>query len=84
MPKETFKDVTTSHDLTVKWGVWGTVELGVEARKEFPYPFAKEGEPTEMIKGWWLSLSKKDMKRLIKSLKRAYKQYDMETYRDGI
>lgn len=77
MPKETFNDVAgMDNHLHVKWGHWGTVEVGTETEKGFPYPFARPEDKPEIIHGWWLSLSKPELKRLIKVLQKAYRQYD--------
>lgn len=84
MPKEVFGDrVGNSNTLVVKWGIWGTIEIATESNKEFDYPFATGEELPEKMRGWYLSLSKEELKRLIKVLQKAYRQYDMDTIERG-
>lgn len=77
MPKEVFSDsFVNGNSLVVKWGSWGTVEIATEADREFVYPFAVEGEEPETMRGWYLSLSRDELQRLIKVLTKAARQYD--------
>lgn len=85
MPKEVFYDrAGMDNSLSVKWGVWGTVEIATETKTPFGYPFAKPGEDQEEMRGWWLSLSKKELGRLIKTLKKAHRQYDSAVDRRAV
>lgn len=91
MPKETFADQFSNESgntLQVKWGSFGTVELGVENPQDLEHfvnqlvvahENGEEDADPSQYHGFWLSLSRDELKRLIKVLTRAARQYDSRT-----